>query len=223
MMFYINEVVMFTGLIEETGFIKAIYCEKRTMKLVIEADIIFSDLKIGDSVSVNGVCLTVTSIHEKQFCTDVMPVTFEKSSLKMLNINDKVNLERAAKISDRLGGHIVAGHIDGTGTIISITKDENSHLIEIAATQDILKFIILHGSIAVDGISLTVASLKNKSFVVSIIPHTMKNTALLDKKTGTLVNLECDCIGKYVYRLINAETSSNKSNISKEFLEKYGF
>lgn len=232
---------MFTGIIEEVGNIYAIATGEKSAVLTIDASVVLQGSKIGDSIAVNGVCLTVTSIRNGQFTADVMAETLRRSSLGSLHRGSKVNLERAMAADGRFGGHMVAGHIDGTGTILSMKREDNAVWVEIGASEMILRYIIEKGSIAIDGISLTVARLTNKSFSVSVIPHTGEETTLLKKKAGDIVNLENDLIGKYVERLLGIggmtatgaqtgddETSSKTSGssqggITMEMLAKYGF
>ncbi|AZR72954.1 riboflavin synthase subunit alpha [Anoxybacter fermentans] len=219
---------MFTGIIEEVGIILNITRGTNSGSLTIAAKKVLEDVEIGDSIAVNGVCLTVTSFTKGQFTADVMPVTLDKTNLGELSPGKKVNLERALQLKSRLGGHLVSGHVDGVGTILSINQDDNAILIEIEAPEKLKPFVIREGSIAVDGISLTVAELTPKGFCVSIIPHTAKKTTLANRKVGDRVNLEGDIIGKYLYhfwqQLNNDEKALEKSSrITKEFLAANGF
>ena len=213
---------MFTGIIEEIGEIAAIKRGAKSCELHIKGNVIFSDLKIGDSVAVNGVCLTVTSFSGKVFTADVMNETFSRSSLGSLKTGSHVNLERAMSANGRFGGHIVSGHIDGAGKITNIKKDGNAVWYKISADENIIKYTVEKGSIAIDGISLTVARVERDNFSVSIIPHTSEKTILSEKKTGDTVNLENDIIGKYVERFLNFD-KTGKSSITMDFLSKYGF
>ena len=212
---------MFTGIVEEIGIIKNIRRSTKSSVLTIEGEVIFDDLKLGDSVAVNGVCLTVTTINKNTITADVMFETLNRSSLGTLNIGSKVNLERAMSANGRFGGHIVSGHIDGTGKIINKKKVDNAILYYVSADKKILNLIIEKGSIAIDGISLTIVEITNSYFSVSIIPHTLSNTILTQKNIGDIVNLENDCIGKYVKKLLSTEEKS--SNITEELLIKNGF
>lgn len=215
---------MFTGIIEEIGRIERIDPGANSIKLQISAKLIFSDLKLGDSVSTNGVCLTVSKLSSNSFTADVMPETLKKSSLGGLSVLDYVNLERAMPANGRFGGHIVSGHIDDTGTILSITKDDNALVIEINASEDILRYVIPKGSIAIDGISLTIAKRNANSFSVSIIPHTAGLTTLTTKKVGATVNLEVDMIGKYIEQLLApARQTKQNDTLSYAFLAEHGF
>lgn len=215
---------MFTGIIEEIGTISAVRRNPLEAKLTIFAEKIFSDLKIGDSVAVNGVCLTASEISGNTFTADVMNETFHRSSLSELKSGSHVNLERAMAADGRFGGHIVAGHVDGTGIITNIKKDDNAVWYTISADSSIMKYIIEKGSVAIDGISLTVAEVLKDSFSVSVIPHTAKETILSQKKLGDTVNLENDLVGKYVEKLLNFNHDEKpKSRITREFLANAGF
>lgn len=215
---------MFTGIIEEIGIISSVRRNPLEAKLTISAEKIFSDLKIGDSVAVNGVCLTASEISGNTFTADVMNETFHRSSLSELKSGSPVNLERAMAADGRFGGHIVAGHVDGTGIITDIRKDNNAVWYTISADSSIMKYIIEKGSVAIDGISLTVAEVLKDSFSVSVIPHTAKETILSQKKLGDTVNLENDLVGKYVEKLLNFNHDEKpKSRITREFLANAGF
>ena len=215
---------MFTGIIEEIGTISAIRRNPLEAKLTISAEKIFSDLKIGDSVAVNGVCLTASDISDNTFTADVMNETFNRSSLSELKSGSPVNLERAMTANGRFGGHIVAGHVDGIGIITNIKKDDNAIWYTISAENCIMKYIIEKGSVAIDGISLTVAEVSKDSFSVSVIPHTARETILSHKKAGDKVNLENDLVGKYVEKLLNFKDDEKpQSRITREFLANAGF
>lgn len=215
---------MFTGIVEEVGSIKAVRRGAKSSVLSIEGDIIFEDMHIGDSICVNGVCLTVTEFSGHVFSADVMHETLSRSGLGKLSQGSPVNLERAMAAGGRFGGHIVSGHIDGTGTITKIRRDDNAIWYTVSADRDIMKYVVEKGSIAIDGISLTVADVTNGDFSVSIIPHTASQTVLGEKKTGDMVNLENDIIGKYVDKLMHfEEDEEKKSGITLEFLAKAGF
>lgn len=220
---------MFTGIVEEMGSIRSIAKGSKSAVLTIAADKVLEGSKIGDSIAVNGVCLTVTTMTAGQFTADVMAETLRRSSLGALSRGSKVNLERAMAADGRFGGHIVSGHIDGTGTVLSLKPEDNAVWVEIETPREILKYIVEKGSIAIDGISLTVAKVTEKSFAVSIIPHTGSETTLLRKKSGDIVNLENDIIGKYVDRLLHfasmEQTAEEKksSGITMDFLMKNGF
>lgn len=217
---------MFTGIIEEIGEIKKIENGSVSSTLYIGCSKVLKDTKVGDSISTNGVCLTVVDILEDGFKADVMAETLRRSSLGGLDIGSKVNLERALTFQSRLGGHIVSGHIDGTGEIVSFAREDNAVWITISAQKDILKYVILKGSIAIDGVSLTVAYVDDNEFKVSIIPHTAEETILLNKSIGNKVNLECDLVGKYVEKLLSFNNKENRKediDINKNFLIENGF
>lgn len=207
---------MFTGIIEEIGKVREI----RSGMLEISASTVLDGTKIGDSIAVNGVCLTVTSLNGSSFTADVMPETLRRSNLGMLHAGSNVNLERAAAVGTRLGGHIVSGHIDGTGRIVAVKQEQNAVWVTISAGSEIIELIVEKGSIAIDGISLTVADVTDKDFSVSLIPHTGEVTTLLSKNIGEIVNLENDIIGKYVKKLME---KSEKKGITLEFLAENGF
>ena len=215
---------MFTGIVEEIGAIQGVRRGVHSSSLTIQGSIIFDDLKLGDSVAVNGVCLTVADYSKDTFTADVMHETLNRSSIGTLNTGSHVNLERAMPANGRFGGHIVTGHIDGTGVITEIKKDDNAILYSIRAADKIIKYIVEKGSVAIDGISLTIATVSAENFSVSIIPHTAKSTTLSEKAVGDIVNLENDVIGKYVEKLLGHEQELKpKSNITKEFLTKFGY
>ena len=223
---------MFTGIIEETGKVEAVAKGSNSAVITIAAAKVLEDTKIGDSIAVNGVCLTVTSISGRKFNADVMAETLRRSSLGLLKHGSKVNLERAMAANGRFGGHIVSGHIDGVGVISSFEKEDNAVWVEIEAPAKILRYIVEKGSIAIDGISLTVAKLTDRSFAVSVIPHTGEETTLLNRNPGDIVNLENDIVGKYVERLMNfktydrdnkSEERNNSDSITMDFLNEKGF
>ena len=211
---------MFTGIIEEIGKIKRVSRGNRSVVLEVEAYKVLEDTRVGDSIATNGVCLTVTSMGKGYFAADVMPETMSRSNLGSLRPGDRVNLERALCLNSRLGGHLVAGHIDGTGRISGKTQDENAIWITVAAAPEILRYIIEKGSVAIDGVSLTVAYVDEAVFKVSIIPHTQEETTLTSKKIGEMVNLENDMIAKYVEKLMKPEQGRG---LSLEFLQANGF
>lgn len=215
---------MFTGIIEEVGMVKKMQRGKDSVVLTIGATQAMEGTRIGDSIAVNGICLTVTDLHGDSFSADVMHETMNRSSLAKLTAGQRVNLERAMPANGRFGGHIVSGHVDGTGQIVDIRQDDVAVWYTIAAGAEIMRYIVEKGSIAVDGISLTVARVKQDAFAVSTIPHTVRNTVLQDKSLGDTVNLECDVIGKYVEKLMQkAPENEQKSAITRDFLTKYGF
>ena len=214
---------VFTGIVEECGTVLGVLKNGVSGSLQIQASTVLEGTKTGDSIAVNGVCLTVTKLTKSSFTADVMAETFRRTNLGSLGKNSRVNLERAMVADGRFGGHIVSGHIDGTGVISRIKEEGNAVWIYISAPQSILNLIVEKGSVAVDGISLTVAAVSDKEFAVSVIPHTRENTALSGKKTGAVVNLENDIIGKYVQKLTGTaqinESSENQSERDKKILD----
>ena len=215
---------MFTGIVEELGTIRSIRRGAASAVLSIGAEAVLSDLRIGDSVAVNGVCLTATGVDGSGFTADVMHETLQRSSLGALGPGSRVNLERAMAADGRFGGHIVSGHIDGTGTIAERRRDDNAVWYTVRTPPELLRYIVEKGSVAIDGISLTVASVEADRFSVSVIPHTAAVTLLGAKGPGDVVNLETDIIGKYVERLLRpADTPAARSGISLEFLAENGF
>ena len=215
---------MFTGLVEEIGYIKAMKKGSNSIRLTVAANKIMDDVKLGDSIATNGICLTVVDFDSKSFSADVMPETMNRSSFHNQKEGSRVNLERALRVGDRMGGHMVSGHIDGVGEIISQTKDDNAIWVSISAPKNILKYVIEKGSIAIDGISLTVAYVDDNQFKVSIIPLTQDDTTLISKKIGSQVNLECDMTAKYIEKfMFHKEDEKKESNISMDFLKENGF
>ena len=214
---------MFTGIIEEVGTVRRVSTGAAYGTIDIQASTVLEGTKLGDSIAVNGVCLTVTSLSSDGFTADVMAETMRRSALGQLRSGSKVDLERAMAADGRFGGHIVSGHIDGVGTIREMKHEGNAVWVTITASAAILRGIVEKGSIAIDGISLTVAAVDDTSFSVSIIPHTGAQTILLYKKPGDPVNLENDIIGKYVQRFLEPAPKAETSNITMEFLAKYGF
>ena len=215
---------MFTGIIEEIGEIKRIERGSQSAVLHIRCQEVLKGTKVGDSIAVNGVCLTVTSMESHGYTADVMAETLDRSSLGTLGRGSRVNLERAMPADGRFGGHIVAGHIDGTGTVMAVTRDETAVWYRISAGSQILRYIVEKGSITIDGISLTVAKVTGEDFSVSIIPHTQANTVLADRAAGDIVNLETDIIGKYVEKLLQPqEVPARESRLTMEYLAEHGF
>ena len=216
---------IFTGIIEELGVVKSIAINGASGCITIKAQKVLEGTQLGDSIAVNGTCLTVTSINSDGFSADVMAETVRRTSLSQVGKGDMVNLERAMILNGRFGGHIVSGHIDGTGTITKYTKEENAIWVTIKAPEEILDLIVEKGSICIDGISLTVATVSDRDFQVSIIPHTAKETTLIHKKVGSLVNLENDIVGKYIKKLMEnkqEEQAKKASGLTMEMLEEYG-
>ena len=214
---------MFTGLIEEIGSVRHVVSGAEWGSIAIGCRNVLSGTKIGDSIAVNGVCLTVTDLKKVGFTADVMAETLHRSSLGTLRRGDPVNLERAMPADGRFGGHIVAGHIDGTGVLSRKERIGNAVLLEISAAPAILYEIVEKGSIAIDGVSLTVVSVDENGFTVSIIPHTGVQTILLEKNTGSTVNLETDVIAKYVRRFTSPAPEEKKTTLTLDFLRENGF
>lgn len=215
---------MFTGIVEEMGTLHSIQRGSKSSVLTIQGNIIFGDLKIGDSVAVNGICLTATSCSKNTFTADAVHETMNRSSLNHLKAGAHVNLERAMSANGRFGGHFVAGHVDGTGSLVGIEKDDNAVWFTVKTDPSIMKYIVEKGSIAIDGISLTVAEVFDERFRVSVIPHTVKATTLSEKNVGDIVNLENDVVGKYVEKLMGYEQTSKAQNgVTKDFLIKCGY
>ena len=210
---------MFTGIVEEVGTISKI----KSASLVIKADKVLEGTRLGDSIAVNGVCLTVVNIGNNEFEADVMPETKRCSNLSDVKPGDKVNLERAMAANGRFGGHIVSGHIDGEGSILEIKEEGNAFWYAVSAKEEILKYVIRKGSVTIDGISLTVPKEEDDGFYVSIIPHTRKETSLSCKKIGDRVNIECDMVGKYIEHFISFRDRKKESSLNEEFLRKFGY
>ena len=219
---------MFTGIVEEVGVLKSIRRGASSAVLEIAARTVLEDIHLGDSIAVNGVCLTATSFTGSSFTADVMHETLDRSSLAALRPGSRVNLERAMAANGRFGGHIVAGHVDGVGTVLETKRDDNAVWYTIAASPEVLRYVVEKGSITIDGISLTVARVGPESFAISAIPHTVAVTVLKDRKAGDKVNLETDIIGKYVEKLlitgpVQPAEPKQTSGITKDFLTRYGF
>lgn len=210
---------MFTGIIEEIGSIKSISRMQNGTKLTINADTVLQDTHIGDSIAVNGVCLTAVKIDSSSFCVDVSFETINRSSIGKLHINEHVNLERALKFSDRLSGHIILGHVDSTTKILSIKKSGAFYLLKAECSEFIYRHCVDKGSIGIDGISLTISNLQRSFLEVAVIPHTFENTSLKYKRPQDKVNIELDIIGKYIEKIVN----SKAGNIKESFLRENGF
>ncbi len=217
---------MFTGIVEEIGKIRHVISGSVSGEIQIGASKVLEGTKVGDSIAVNGVCLTVTRLNRDGFCADVMPETLRRTNLGKLNSGDSVNLERAMAADGRFGGHIVSGHIDGVGYIHEKRPEGNAVWVKIGAPTEILDLIVEKGSIAIDGISLTVATVSDRDFQVSVIPHTGEETILLKREVGEAVNLENDIVGKYIQKFqkqLNAKPEKQESRITMEFLAEHGF
>ncbi|TSB46844.1 riboflavin synthase [Alkalicoccobacillus porphyridii] len=212
---------MFTGIIEEVGTIQQITSSGEAVVMTIRASKVLTDVQEGDSIAVNGVCLTVTSYTENSFEVDMMPETVRATSLQNLSTNSKVNLERAMHAQGRFGGHFVSGHVDGVGTISHKSQDHNAIYYTIEVASDLRRYMINKGSVAVDGTSLTIFGVSESSFTISIIPHTVDHTIIGDKKVGDIVNIECDLVGKYIEQFI--QSPPKKEGITSEFLTKQGY
>ena len=212
---------MFTGIIEEIGTIRAVRHGANSSQVTVAVQKILEDVKVGDSINTNGVCLTVTSFGNDYFTMDVMPETLRRTNFAALKPGSRVNLERALRLADRLGGHLVSGHIDGTGKIGKKWVEDNAVWFNILADPGLLRYIVEKGSVALDGISLTVASVDRQSLGVSLIPHTQGVTTLMDKKPGDLLNIECDLLAKYIEKLTT--TGDHGSKIDMDFLSKNNF
>lgn len=214
---------MFTGIIEEQGIVEEIKpVSERAVELTIASEKITEDVHVGDSIAVNGICLTVTSFHSNVFKVDAMPETIKSTSLKLLKKGSKVNLERAMAANGRFGGHFVSGHVDGTGTITRKQQVENAIYYDIEMPSQLMNFVLYKGSIAVDGTSLTVFDVKESEFTISLIPHTAKETILGEKGVGDIVNIECDMLVKYVEQLIDKRDEKQKG-VTKNILAANGF
>ncbi|MBQ7533475.1 MAG: riboflavin synthase [Bacteroidales bacterium] len=204
---------MFTGIIEEIGKVKAIVRQANSIKLTIAVKKILEDMHVGDSICTNGVCLTVTTFDDGSYTADVMPETMNRTNFKDLRINDLVNCERAMPANGRFGGHLVSGHIDGTGVISKMSRDDKAIRIKIETRPEILNYIVEKGSITIDGISLTVTEVNNWDFGVSIIEHTQDATTLTKKKVGETVNLENDIVGKYIEKFVGSFSAKKDENL----------
>ena len=218
---------MFTGLVEELGKIKSITKGTKSARLTIEGQVVLQDVKLGDSIAVNGTCLTVVEYTQRSFTADVMPETVRSTVLAELKPGDVVNLERTLRLGDRLGGHIVSGHVDGVGVIRSKERSDNAIVVTIEAPPQVMRYIIAKGSIAIDGTSLTIVDYGADWFSVSLIPHTASLTTVGLKESGSKVNLEADVLGKYVAKLLGLPSGDEKkqtsSGLTMEFLQQHGF
>ena len=214
---------MFTGIIEEIGSVYSIKFMANSCQICINAKKILDDCKEGDSIAINGACLTVTQVFSDRFIADIMPETVRRTNLKDLKVGDKVNLERALRPTDRIGGHIVAGHVDGIGKIITVKTEGIASLMDIEVPSELTKYIAVKGSISVDGVSLTITKVLNLGFQVSLIPFTKQNTILGLKQPGDSVNIEVDMLARYVERLLIGQKEEHNSVIDENFLKIHGF
>ncbi|PLR78478.1 riboflavin synthase [Bacillus sp. V3-13] len=216
---------MFTGIVEEIGTLQNVTQQGESLKLSISAKKVLEDVQLGDSISINGVCLTVTEFSANSFAADVMPETYKSTSLSLLQRGSPVNLERAMAANGRFGGHFVTGHVDGTGTIIRKRKKDNAIYVDIEIPEHGIEYVLFKGSIAIDGTSLTIFAVEDKRITVSLIPHTSKETVLGLKEPGETVNIEFDMLAKYLHNIIENKISSQQKNnrISADFLRENGF
>ncbi|WP_026689414.1 riboflavin synthase [Alteribacter aurantiacus] len=217
---------MFTGIIEEKGTIQSIRQTGEAIVMRIKAPHILTDAKLGDSISVNGVCLTVTSFDDESFTVDIMPETVRATSLKLLSNGSSVNLERAMGANGRFGGHFVTGHVDGVGTIRSKRKEANAVYYEIEVNEHLRRHMMMKGSVAVDGTSLTIFGVDATSFLISIIPHTLEETIIGSKGPGDIVNIETDMLAKYMDQLLSRSQNTDKDasdKLTESFLKDHGF
>jgi len=216
--------VMFTGIVEERGKVRRLTRRSaHAFEIEVEAEKVLNDMKLGDSIAINGVCLTVTELKGRSFHADIMPETFFATNLAILSAGSYVNLERAMVADGRFGGHFVSGHVDGTARILNRKEQENAILFDISIPEGYAEFFLLKGSITIDGISLTLFKVKSESFQISIIPHTATATTLGNKHKGDHVNIECDLLAKHIWHMMNKTTSSNSSDLTYEKLAGAGF
>ncbi|MCD6581636.1 MAG: riboflavin synthase [Desulfuromusa sp.] len=215
---------MFTGLIQSVGKVHSLKRQGDAAQLQISSHLVNADLQLGESIAVNGACLTVIAWDNSSFTVDVSPETLNCTTLGQFRANSPVNLERAMQLSDRLGGHLVSGHIDCVATVRRRYQDQNAIRFEFAVPQEVMRYLVEKGSVAVDGISLTVNQVEKSTFMVAVIPHSLEMTTLKDCREGSLVNIETDLIGRYVERLLQSKNDSqNKQKVDLDFLAKNGF
>ncbi len=215
---------MFTGLIEEVGTLARIETIAGGKRLFITARRVLKDARVDDSIAVNGVCLTVVRLANDGFWVDAVGETLTKTTVGSWTIGHALNLERALRLADRLGGHLVQGHVNGVGRVVALQKLGENYALDVEVPPDLLRYIILEGSIALDGISLTVARLQDNRVGISVIPHTMQATNLSTKKVGDLLNVEVDVLAKYVERLLMfSQNQRSKSKLTEEWLKQLGF
>lgn len=214
---------MFTGIIEELGAVKSLSESGSILKLQVLAPKVANGTQLGQSICCSGICLTVVGVNRDLISFEIMPETFKRTNLKLLKVGDQVNLERALKAEGRLDGHFVTGHIDGTGTITKFESQGADTEMKIEVSPQIMRYVALKGSVAVDGVSLTVSAEDTATFSVNLIPYTLKNTILGQKRQRDLVNVECDILAKYTERIRTQDKPSTSSNITSSFLRDHGF
>lgn len=214
---------MFTGIIEEIGKIEKITPIAGGITLNLKAEKILEDIRVNDSVCIDGVCLTVTKSDKNSFWVDAVGATLDKSTFNGIRADALVNLERSVRLSDRLGGHLVQGHVNGIGTISEIKKLGENYLVKILIPDELEKYLIKEGSIAINGISLTIADLNKNEISISVIPHTWQNTNLKDKKVNEKVNVEIDILAKYVEKLLAKRSGNSDKNITESWLKELGY
>lgn len=214
---------MFTGIIEEIGTIEKVLPIAGGISLIIRSKKIIEDIAVNDSICINGVCLTVTQVNDSLFQVDAVGTTLEKTTFKGIIANELVNLERSLRVNDRLGGHLVQGHVNGIGIISEIKKLGENYLVKIVTPEELERYLIKEGSIAINGISLTIADLNKNEISLSIIPHTWHNTNLKVKKVNDKVNIEIDILAKYVEKLLDRQINSSGGNISESWLKEIGY
>ena len=216
---------MFTGLVEELGKVRSLSRGTHSIRLTIAAEKVLRDVKMGDSIAVDGACLTVVDFSAGSFTVDVMPETFDRTTLSMRKSGDTVNLERTLRVGDRLGGHIVSGHVDAVADLVAVTPRDNANILRVQVPRKLAPFLIPQGSVAVDGVSLTIVDCGDDWFEVSLIPHTWDVTILSGKRAGDKVNIETDVLGKYIYRMAQTKSVGDpeKKPIGIDFLAQHGF
>lgn len=215
---------MFTGIVEEIGKVQSVHQSGESIVMDIRASKVLEDVHLGDSISINGVCLTVTTFTNSFFSVDIMPETFRATGLRELRPNDDVNLERAMAANGRFGGHFVSGHVDGIGEIVKIEQVDNALYYEIKLSADLMNYFVEKGSVSVDGTSLTVFKLTDDTLTISLIPHTVDATVLGNKRVGDTVNIECDMLGKYILKYLNKSQDKNEHNtLNHDFFKDHGF
>ncbi|TKD69907.1 riboflavin synthase [Pseudalkalibacillus hwajinpoensis] len=216
---------MFTGIVEEIGRVESVQQAGESIVMQIAASTVLKDVHLGDSISINGVCLTVTSFTNSTFTVDIMPETFKSTALRHLGPNSSINLERAMAANGRFGGHFVSGHVDGVGEITRVEKVENAVYYDISISRDLIIYFVEKGSVSIDGTSLTVFGIGDHSLTISLIPHTVEETVLGRKRVGDLVNIECDMLGKYIMQYLDQRNGSKPepASLGSQFYEEHGF